>query len=121
SEASVALASDAAVRRLNRDYRDKDAATNVLSFPYRPPPGAAQEDGAYLGDIVLAAETVRREAAERGLEPLHHLQHLVVHGVLHLLDYDHQHDSEAELMERLETEILASIGIADPYATGVLS
>ena len=65
-------------------------ATNVLSFPYQKPPGVALHDGAYLGDIVLAAETVRQEAVERGIEPKHHLQHLVVHGLLHLLGYDHQ-------------------------------
>ena len=84
------LGSDALVRRLNRTYRGKDAPTNVLSFPFQTPPGAAAEDdGAYLGDVVLAAETVRLEADERGIERRHHLQHLVVHGLLHLLGYDH--------------------------------
>ena len=89
------LGSDALVRRLNRTYRGKDAATNVLSFPFQRPPGAAPEDGAYLGDVVLAAETVQREAAERGIERKHHLQHLVVHGLLHLLGYDHDTDSRS--------------------------
>jgi probable rRNA maturation factor len=113
-EASIALASDAAVARLNRTYRGKDGATNVLSFPYQVPPGA--EGGAYLGDIVLAAETVRREAEERGIPTLQHVQHLVVHGLLHLLGYDHAGDADAAEMEGLEVEVLATIGIADPYA-----
>jgi probable rRNA maturation factor len=113
-EASIVLGSDALVQRLNRSYRSKDAPTNVLSFPYQRPPGAA--DDGYLGDVVLAVETVLREAAERGIEPAQHLQHLVVHGLLHLLGHDHGTDAEAEAMERLETEILATLGIADPYA-----
>jgi probable rRNA maturation factor len=116
SEASIVLGSVALVHRLNRTFRGKDAATNVLSFPYRPPLGAGPEDGAYLGDVVLAAETVRREAEERGIEPVHHLQHLVVHGLLHLLGFDHDTDAGAEEMESLETEILAAVGVADPYA-----
>jgi probable rRNA maturation factor len=74
-----------------------------------------------LGDVVLAAETIRREAAEQAIAPGHHLQHLVVHGLLHLLGYDHQTDVEAEEMEGLESEILASIGVADPYAAPAAS
>ena len=116
SEASVVLGSDALLRRLNRTYRGKDAPTNVLSFPYQPPPGAAGHAGGYLGDVVLAAETVRTEAAERGVAPGHHLQHLVVHGLLHLLGFDHQTEAEADAMEGLETDVLAAIGIADPHA-----
>ena len=120
SEASVVLGSDALVRRLNRTYRGKDAATNVLSFPFQRPPGAGPEEGAYLGDVVLAAETVQLEADERGIERRHHLQHLVVHGLLHLLSYDHDTDSEAEAMERLEVDILATIGVSDPYAAAAV-
>jgi probable rRNA maturation factor len=116
SEASIVLGSDALVRRLNLAYRGKDAATNVLSFPFQPPPGAEAGCDAYLGDVVLAAETVLREAVERGIEPRHHLQHLVIHGLLHLLGRDHQTDGEAEAMERLEVELLEAIGVADPYA-----
>src|SRR2546423_4704728 len=116
SKASVVLGSDALVRHLNRTYRGKDAATNVLSFPFQSPPGATSADGAYLGDVVLAAETVRLEADEGGIEPKHHLQHLVVHGLLHLLGYVHDTDGQADEMERLEVEILAAIGVSDPYA-----
>ena len=119
SEASVVLRSDALVRRLNRTYRGKDAATNVLSFPFQRPPGAPEE-GAYLGDVVLAAETVQLEADGRGIERKQHLQHLVVHGLLHLLGYDHDTDSEAEAMERLEVDILATIGVSDPYAAAAV-
>jgi probable rRNA maturation factor len=120
SEASIVLASDALVRRLNRTYRGKDAATNVLSFPFQRPPGAGPEAGSYLGDVVLAAETIQLEASERAIEPAHHLQHLVVHGLLHLLGWDHQTDTEAEAMERLEADILATIGVADPHAASAV-
>ena len=116
SEANVVLGSDELVRRLNRTYRGKDAPTNVLSFPFQRPPGAGPQEVDCLGDVVLAAETVRSEARERGIEPKHHLQHLVVHGLLHLLGWDHQTDTAADDMERLETDILATIGVADPYA-----
>jgi probable rRNA maturation factor len=120
SEASIVLGSDALVRRLNKTFRSKDAATNVLSFPFQRPPGAGPEGEAYLGDVVLAAETVAREAETRRLAPSHHLQHLVVHGLLHLLGHDHQSEAEAEAMERLEAEILATMGIADPYAAAAV-
>ncbi len=119
----IALSSDASVRALNRQWRAKDSPTNVLSFPAppqpagRPVPGdAATSEPRFLGDIVLAAETVAREAREMGISAHHHLQHLVVHGLLHLLGFDHEQDAEATAMEALETEILATIGVADPYA-----
>jgi probable rRNA maturation factor len=118
-EATVVLGSDALTRRLNKTYRGKDAPTNVLSFPYQRPPAA--DVGAYLGDVVLAAETIRQEAADRGIELTHHVQHLVVHGLLHLLGHDHDTDAAAEEMERLETEVLAMIGLADPYAVPAAS
>lgn len=112
--AAVALSSDAAVRRLNSSYRAKDKPTNVLSFPFEgagePIPGRRM-----LGDIVLADGVIAREAAELGIPPAHHFQHLVVHGVLHLMGYDHETETEAVAMERLETEILARLGIADPH------
>lgn len=119
AEASVVLADDAMVRRLNATYRGKDSPTNVLSFPFQAPPGETGEDASYLGDVILAAETVLAEARERPLAPNAHLQHLVVHGLLHLMGFDHDTDAKAEEMERLETRILASIGIADPYAEDV--
>jgi len=108
------LADDALLRSLNRSYRGKDAPTNVLSFPFQGPPGGAEPR--HLGDVVLAVETIRNEAGEQGIAPMHHLQHLVVHGLLHLLGFDHDTVAQAEAMERLEAQILAKLGIADPYA-----
>jgi len=116
AEAGIVLADDRTVRQLNTSYRGKDAATNVLSFPFQLPPGGVPEDTSYLGDVVLAAETIAQEAAESGIEPTAHLQHLVLHGLLHLLGFDHATDAEAERMEHLEAEILGTLGIANPYA-----
>ena len=112
-ELAVVLADDAAVRALNRRHRGKDAPTNVLSFPpaFLPPAGPRP-----LGDVILALETVRREAAEQGKTGADHLRHLVVHGVLHLSGYDHEIEAEAEEMEALERAVLAGLGVADPYA-----
>ena len=112
-EASIVLADDAFVQALNRDYRHVDRPTNVLAF-------AAAEAGIpdqpiLLGDVVVALETTAREAAEVPGGLVHHLSHLVVHGVLHLLGHDHATDPEARVMERLETEILAGLGVADPH------
>jgi len=113
--AAVALSSDKHVEQLNRAYRGENKPTNVLSFP-----GSAisreVETSPFLGDIVLAAETVAREAVELGRPPRHHLQHLVVHGLLHLHGYDHQCASEADEMEALEVKILARLGVANPYS-----
>jgi probable rRNA maturation factor len=114
AEASVILADDALIRSLNSTYRGKDKPTNVLSFPFQLPPGAPHKS--ILGDVVLSAETIQREAAERGIAPVHHLQHLVIHGLLHFLGFGHETDTEAEEMERLETDILATLGISDPHA-----
>jgi probable rRNA maturation factor len=105
---AIALDGDAAVRRLNRTYRGKDEPTNVLSFPS----GERQ----FLGDIALARQTVLREAREQNKRPADHLTHLVIHGTLHLLGYDHElGERQARRMERLETRLLAAMGIADPY------
>jgi len=114
-EASVVLADDPLLRSLNRTYRGKDVPTNVLSFPFqaRPP---IEDGAAYLGDVILAAETVAREAADQGTPLGAHFQHLVIHGVLHLLGFDHETDAEAAVMERIEIEVLAGFGIADPYS-----
>lgn len=112
-EVAVALTDDAAVKALNRDWRGIDKPTNVLSFPAS---GGKHAGPALLGDVIVAYETLVREAAEEDKPLLHHLAHLTVHGYLHLLGYDHQTDSEAEAMEAMEREILGSLGIADPYA-----
>jgi probable rRNA maturation factor len=115
AEFVVAFADDARVRELNRDFRGKDSATNVLSFPAPddlPGPGPR-----LLGDVVLARETVAAEAAAEGKSIENHVRHLVVHGFLHLLGYDHETDAEAEQMERLETEVLAALGVPDPYGS----
>jgi probable rRNA maturation factor len=125
AEACIVLADDVLVRSLNHAYRGKDAPTNVLSFPFQEPRGgSASHDlgrGApgprLLGDIVLAVETILKEADEQGVAPLHHLQHLVVHGLLHLLGFDHEAAAQTAIMEGLEVQILATLGIADPYAT----
>jgi probable rRNA maturation factor len=113
AELSIVLTDDAEQRVLNRDWRGIDKSTNVLSFPQIEP--FAPVSG-LLGDIILARETLEREAAEQGVSVEDHFTHLVVHGFLHLLGYDHMDDDEALAMEGLETQILASLGVADPYA-----
>ena len=100
---------------LNRHYRGKDYATNVLSFPAELPEGVKLP---LLGDLVLCAPVVAREAAEQGKPVAAHYAHLTVHGVLHLLGLDHEHDKDAEAMEQLEREVLAELGLPDPYAAG---
>ena len=110
---AVLLTSDEAVLAdLNERFRGKDSPTNVLSFPAPPNP----DD--HLGDIALAHGVIAREAAEQGKPLSHHLQHLVIHGVLHLIGYDHERDEDAERMEALERQLLARLGIPDPYEDG---
>lgn len=118
AELSVVLADDALVQRLNREYRGKDKPTNVLSFALTEAEEPEAQEGVpvMLGDVILAYETVAREASEQGKSFKDHMTHLVMHGVLHLLGYDHETDDEAEEMEALETRLLATLGIADPYA-----
>jgi len=112
----VILTDDAEQRRLNRTWRGKDAATNVLSFAIGDPAAATPVGAPVLfGDVVLACETVAREAMEQKKPLADHLQHLVVHGVLHLLGFDHENDTEARIMEAREVAILASLGVPDPY------
>ncbi|MCQ8183853.1 rRNA maturation RNase YbeY [Parvularcula maris] len=111
---SVLLTTDEEVRALNRDFRGKDKPTNVLSFPAEPLPGLPEE-AQPLGDLALALETCLREAEEKAISPENHTAHLLVHGLLHLLGYDHLEDEEAEAMEAAERRILARLGIADPY------
>jgi probable rRNA maturation factor len=112
-EISLVFADDGFVRALNAAHRGKDAPTNVLSFPI----GADVPQGVLrlLGDVVLARETVAREAAEQGKPVADHVAHLLVHGILHLCDWDHETADEAEAMEALEVELLARLGIPDPY------
>jgi probable rRNA maturation factor len=115
-EVSVVLADDATVRALNRDYRGRDAPTNVLAFPQGEAAADPPVGPLLLGDVVLAYETVRREAAAQGKTLADHTRHLVVHGLLHLCGHDHDTDAAAARMEGRETAILADLGVADPYA-----
>lgn len=130
-EVVLALSTDADVQVLNRDFRGFNKPTNVLSFPAlehpldladagagnaNPEHPASDDDPMHLGDIILAEETLLREAREQGIAPFDHYTHLVVHGLLHLIGLDHETDDEAERMEALETRILATLGIADPYS-----
>ncbi|HEX7341521.1 MAG TPA: rRNA maturation RNase YbeY [Rhodanobacteraceae bacterium] len=112
TELSIRLVDINEGRALNHQYRDKDYATNVLSFPVDLPAGVTTP---LIGDLVICAPVVAREAAEQGKPVRHHWAHLTVHGVLHLLGYDHIVEAEAEVMEALETRILATLDIPDPY------
>ena len=127
-EIALLACDDARIAELNRDFRDKPQATNVLSWPAQdlaakddggtPQPPETDdwdEDPHHLGDIALAYETCAREAEAQGKPFSAHVTHLIVHGVLHLLGYDHIRDADATLMERLEREILCKLGIPDPY------
>jgi probable rRNA maturation factor len=118
AELAVMLTDDAGIRTLNSNWRGIDKPTNVLSFPALPPTGPAGPDDAprMLGDIAIAYETTRKEADDEQKPFDHHLSHLAVHGFLHLIGYDHESDGDAETMEILEQEILAQLGIPDPYA-----
>lgn len=114
-ELSLVFTDDASIRGLNAQWRGKDKATNVLSFPAMPVSADIAALPPVLGDIVLAQETVAREAAEEGKPFQHHLTHLIVHGLLHLTGHDHEVEDEAERMEGLERAILARLAIPDPY------
>jgi len=105
-ELSIALVSDMDIQTLNREYRHKDKPTNVLSFP---------QDGLLLGDIVLALETITREATEKSISFEHHVTHLIIHGFLHLQGYDHQTETDSAEMEALEIAALAALNIDNPY------
>ena len=119
-ELSLLACDDARIAALNADFRGKPKPTNVLSWPAFegeiPAPGADSGEPVFLGDLALAYETCAREAEEGGLSLADHATHLVVHGLLHLLGYDHEMEDEADAMEAFETKILASLGVADPYS-----
>jgi probable rRNA maturation factor len=112
SEINILIVDGKSGRDYNRRFRARDYATNVLSFPYEP---VAGEASGLLGDLVICAPVVAREAREQGKDPRDHYAHLAIHGALHLLGHDHEDDAEAERMEALERRILAGFGIADPY------
>jgi probable rRNA maturation factor len=112
-ELAIVLTDDSSIRALNREWRDKDAATNVLSFPL--PAGSASGTVKLLGDIVIAYETTAHEAEAEGKPLQNHLAHLAVHGFLHLVGYDHETDQEADAMESLEAVILSRLGVPNPH------
>ena len=114
AEISIRIVTAREGRLLNQQYRDRDYATNVLSFPVELPRGVKSP---LLGDIVICAPVVAREAREQGKSGRDHYAHLTVHGVLHLLGFDHQNGKDAAKMEALETRVLAGLGIGDPYQT----
>jgi probable rRNA maturation factor len=108
AEITLRLVDESEGRALNRDYRGKEYATNVLTFPLSDEP-------LLMGDIVLCAPVVEKEAAEQGKPLEAHYAHLLIHGVLHLQGYDHENDADAEVMEQLESQIVSKLGYADPY------
>lgn len=126
-EVSITFTDDSRIRVINHDYRGQDKATNVLAFPSwdgedlgllragELPPGQPDEMVIPMGDLIMARETVEREAREQGKSFTDHMSHLLVHGFLHLFGYDHMSDDEAEEMEALEVEILRALGISNPY------
>jgi probable rRNA maturation factor len=118
AELAVMLTDDAGIRTLNSNWRGIDKPTNVLSFEALQPTAGSGDDDAprMLGDIAIAYQTTRKEADDEQKPFDHHLSHLAIHGFLHLIGYDHEKDDDAEAMESLEQEILAQLGIPDPYA-----
>ena len=115
SEVSVRIVEKDEIRALNRDYRQRDYVTNVLSFPTGTIEGLPAEEAQALGDVVVCAAVVAAEAAEQGKSVEDHWAHMLVHGTLHLIGFDHETDAEAEVMEALEIGILGANGIANPY------
>ncbi len=116
ADISLLLLDEETARSYNRDYRGKDYATNVLSFALNEGENLLPEtDGTLRGDLLICPQVVLREAAEQNKTPEHHFAHLLIHGTLHLIGFDHMNDEEAEEMEALETKLLAQLGIANPY------
>jgi len=117
AEVAVRVTDEAESQQLNMEYRGKDKPTNVLSFPFDAPEGVpAEEVGNHLGDLVICAPVVAREAIEQKKTPAAHWAHMVVHGVLHLRGFDHEDEAEAQVMEDKEREVLDGLGFSDPYA-----
>ncbi len=112
---TIVLSSNMEVQGLNKTFRGQDKPTNVLSFPFGNEKNFSDHGSQSLGDIVLAFETILQEADERAADPRHYACHLVVHGVLHLLGFDHKTDSDAQIMEELESRIAGKLGMPDPY------
>lgn len=111
-EVTIRIVDEEESHALNHEYRGKDKPTNVLSFPFEAPPGLELP---LLGDLVICTQIVAKEAAEQNKELFHHWAHMTIHGILHLRGYDHINDDEADEMESIETELLASLSISDPY------
>ncbi|EKF75755.1 hypothetical protein A11A3_02762 [Alcanivorax hongdengensis A-11-3] len=117
-DVTLRIVDEEEIRALNHDFRGKDSPTNVLSFPFEMPEGLPADAVApLLGDVVICTQVVRREAAEQGKTLEAHWAHMVTHGVLHLLGYDHIDDDDAQIMETLEIRTLQEQGFADPYQT----
>lgn len=119
-ELSITLTNDEQIQSLNRDYREKDKPTNVLSFPqidWENDKSAANDPLVMLGDVVIALETIQREANEQDKRLQDHFIHMLIHSVLHLCGYDHEDETDAETMENLEIQILSEMGIKNPYQT----
>ncbi len=114
-ELTVRIVDGPESQALNRDYRGRDQPTNVLSFPFEPPPGIPADAAGIIGDLVICAPVVAREAQAQGKPEIDHWAHMVVHGALHLLGYDHEAQAQAARMEAEERRILAGLGVPDPY------
>jgi len=114
-ELSIRVVGRGESQAMNRNYRHKDKPTNVLSFPYEAP---VQVPSHYLGDLIICAPIVTEEAAAQNKSVASHWAHMVVHGMLHLQGYDHENDQDAEIMERLERQIMGKLGYSDPYSVG---
>jgi len=113
AEVTLRITDENEIQRLNQQFRDKNKTTNVLSFPHEPFEHETESD--YLGDIVLCAPVIEQEATEQKKDQIAHWAHLTIHGVLHLLDYDHETDEDAEIMEQIETDLLMELNYDNPY------